>query len=41
MSVSGTVSWPPGAPVWQFLWEMVDGNSEAIAFLTYSFAVTR
>jgi Cu2+-containing amine oxidase len=32
MSVSGRVSWPPEAPVWTFLWELVDGDSEAIAF---------
>lgn len=32
MSVSGRVSWPPEAPVWTFLWEAVDGDSEAIAF---------
>ncbi|MFI7002313.1 hypothetical protein [Nocardia sp. NPDC050175] len=32
MSSSGTVSWPPEAPVWKFLWEVLDGKSEAIAF---------
>ncbi|MFX0579371.1 hypothetical protein [Nocardia nepalensis] len=32
MSASGTVSWPPEAPVWRFNWEIIDGNSEAIAF---------
>lgn len=32
MGVSGRVSWPPEAPVWTFLWEMNDGDSEAIAF---------
>ncbi|MEV4840388.1 hypothetical protein AB0K05_38190 [Nonomuraea sp. NPDC049486] len=32
MSVSGRVSWPPEAPVWTFLWELVDGDTEAIAF---------
>lgn len=32
MSVSGRVAWPPEAPVWTFLWELVDGDSEAIAF---------
>jgi hypothetical protein len=32
MSVSGRVSWPPAAPVWTFLWELVDGDTEAIAF---------
>lgn len=32
MSVSGRVNWPPEAPVWSFLWELLDGDSEAIAF---------
>lgn len=32
MSVSGRVSWPSGSPVWTFLWELNDGDSEAIAF---------
>lgn len=32
MSVSARVSWPPEAPVWTFLWDVVDGDSEAIAF---------
>jgi hypothetical protein len=32
MSVSGWVSWPPEAPVWTLLWEVIDGDSEAIAF---------
>lgn len=32
MSVSGRVAWPPEAPVWTFLWELVDGDTEAIAF---------
>ena len=32
MSASGRVSWPPEAPVWTFLWEVVDGDTEAIAF---------
>ncbi|HEY5843449.1 MAG TPA: hypothetical protein VIU87_18675, partial [Mycobacterium sp.] len=32
MSQSGTVSWPPGAPVWGFSWDITDGNTEAIAF---------
>ena len=32
MSQSGTVSWPPGAPVWSFSWDITDGNTEAIAF---------
>lgn len=29
---SGTVSWPPEAPLWTFLWEVADYDSEAIAF---------
>ncbi|MFC9439436.1 hypothetical protein [Nocardia sp. NPDC057030] len=32
MSVSGVVSWPPEAPVWTFIWEMIDGDTEAIRF---------
>lgn len=32
MSVAARVNWPPEAPVWSFLWELVDGDSEAIAF---------
>lgn len=32
MSSSGSVRWPPQAPVWTFTWEVIDGNSEAIAF---------
>jgi hypothetical protein len=32
MSASGTISWPPEAPVWTFRWEVNDGDSEAIAF---------
>jgi hypothetical protein len=32
MSSSGRVSWPPEAPLWTFLWEVFDGDSEAIAF---------
>ncbi|MEV6280816.1 hypothetical protein [Nocardia sp. NPDC051832] len=37
MSVSGQVSWPPEAPVWNFVWQVVDGDSEAIAFLNVSY----
>ncbi|WP_033213704.1 hypothetical protein [Kitasatospora phosalacinea] len=32
MTVAGNVQWPPEAPVWKFSWQMVDGDSEAIAF---------
>ncbi|MER7544100.1 hypothetical protein [Actinomadura sp.] len=32
MTVYGRVSWPPEAPKWTFLWELVDGDTEAIAF---------
>jgi hypothetical protein len=33
MSSSGTVSWPPEAPLWTFLWEVADfPDSESIAF---------
>jgi Cu2+-containing amine oxidase len=32
MSVSGRVIWPPEAPIWTFVWEVIDGHSEAIAF---------
>jgi Cu2+-containing amine oxidase len=37
MSVSGQVNWPPEAPVWSFLWEVNDGDSEAIAFRNVHF----
>lgn len=37
MSLSGVVRWPPEAPVWTFTWEMIDGNSEAIAFRNVAF----
>ena len=32
MSASGAVNWPPEAPVWNFRWEILDGDSEAIVF---------
>jgi hypothetical protein len=32
MSVFARVSWPAEAPVWTFLWELNDGDTEAIAF---------
>jgi hypothetical protein len=32
MSASGTIRWPPEAHVWTFRWEVIDGDSEAIAF---------
>jgi hypothetical protein len=32
MSVSGSVNWPPEAPVWKFVWQLLDGDTEAIAF---------
>jgi hypothetical protein len=28
----GRVSWPPGAPLWTFLWDVADHDSEGIAF---------
>jgi hypothetical protein len=37
VSVSGQVSWPPEAPVWTFRWEVIDGDSEAIAFRDVQF----
>ena len=32
MSTSSTVSWPPGAPLWTFSWEVIDGDSEGVVF---------
>jgi len=29
---AGRISWPPEAPVWTFLWEVADVDSEGIAF---------
>jgi Cu2+-containing amine oxidase len=37
MSSSGHIRWPPEAPVWTFFWEVIDGHSEAIAFLEVRF----
>jgi hypothetical protein len=32
MSTSSTVSWPPGAPLWTFSWEVIDGDGEGVVF---------
>jgi hypothetical protein len=34
---AGTVNWPPEAPLWRFLWEIADYDSEGIAFRDVSF----
>ncbi|MEU8548104.1 hypothetical protein AB0C81_14085 [Streptomyces roseoverticillatus] len=40
MTSSGTVLWPPEAPVWSFQWQIVDGDSEGIVFKNVSYKGT-
>jgi hypothetical protein len=38
---SGRVSWPLGAPLWTFLWEITDFDSEGVAFRDVRFRGTK